>query len=77
MEDEIMEDEMMKEGQKALARYIIAATELAESVKKDVQLGANKISEKTTASLNAFIVESTAFKYWSDGLTDAYIEFNN
>lgn len=67
----------MEAGEKLVARYILAATELAESMHNDIHHYEGVYSEKTIKMLNAFIIESNSLKDFTDGIVDEYTQFNN
>jgi len=55
----------MNKTQRALALYTNKATDLAESLKKDIQKGST-ISQKTVLALNAFIIAANNVKDLTD-----------
>ncbi len=50
----------MRQEQRALARYVNSATDLAEAVKSDIQHNDMKISEATILKLNEFRIAANA-----------------
>ena len=61
--------------QRALALYVNRASDLAESVKKDIQKR-GYISEKTVLALNAFITAANNIADLSDALEDLISDLN-
>ncbi len=50
----------MRQEQRALARYVNSATDLAEAVKSDIQHNDMKISEATILKLNEFRIAANS-----------------
>lgn len=67
----------MEAGEKLVARYILAATTLAEAMRNDIHHNDGQYSETTVKALNSFIVESNSLKDFTDGIVANYTKFNN
>lgn len=61
---------------KALARYVNAASDLAEAVKRNIVHG-SMIDDKTVVVLNEFIIAANEIKDMTDELNNKVIKYNN
>lgn len=66
----------MREQRRALARYVNAATDLAESIKKDIQKG-GKIDSKTVIRLNEFSIAANEVAYLIQELNKRTVKYDN
>lgn len=65
-----------RETQRALARYVNAATDLAEAVKENIQHG-GKITDATVLKLNEFRIAANAVQDMTDELEKRIRKFDN
>jgi hypothetical protein len=67
----------MRQEKRALARYVNAATDLAEQVKYDIQHGDCKISNDTVLKLNEFSIAANAISAIIDEVKKKAIPYDN
>jgi len=65
-----------RETQRALARYVNAATDLAEAVKENIQHG-GKITDTTVLKLNEFRIAANAVQDMTEELEKRVRKFDN
>ena len=66
----------MIEQRKTIVRYVNAATDLAESVKKNIQHG-GKITKETVLKLNEFSIAANAVSDFIDHLKATNNKYDN
>ena len=66
----------MRQEQRAIARYVNAATDLAEQVKIDIQHG-GKITNQTVLKLNAFRIAANAVQDFVDEVNVKTNKYDN
>lgn len=66
---------MMRE-ERALSKYVNAATDLAESVKRNIQHG-GQIDNETVLKLNAFRIAANAVEFMISELKKKAVKFDN